>query len=191
MINLNIVSRISDDKCFFIDTVYAIHRLKKEHNIDAQIYFIGAIENYGIYNTLVRLVEILNLQDRIFFSKRSIWIEDLPDDVKEGYFINYSIGEFFGYSGVDCLKSKLKTIFLNIDAEYNSMIRTDYKCYCADINTFIRLLKEIEENGSQIANQLLQENEVLFSEYYLGSEEKELLKSVLLDLAVENMEQKK
>jgi hypothetical protein len=182
MITLNMVTRVSDDKCFFVDLLYAAHQVKTENNIDVKLNFIGAIENFGIYYTIMRLAGILKLEENVFFSKRSIWVSDLPQELQVGYFINFSIGNFFGYSGIDCMQNRLKTVFLNIDPAYTQLVRKDFLCYCADISGIVSLIRRIHQDPGAVEEKLKKENEELLAGYALNSENNEFLKSVLLDI---------
>ena len=180
MIKLNFISRISVDKNFFIDLVYLIYQLKTKHDIKSSLYFIGAVESEPVYQTVRRLVQITGLDDQISFSKKSIRYDEMTDEVKKGFFINYCVGDFLGYSSIECLKYKLKTIFYNIDPAYSGVMNNEsYACYCPDMNSLVDLIRKIHLDEMVMSDDLLKENQVLLGNFILQKKEEDFLVSVL------------
>lgn len=180
MIKLNFMSRISLDKNFFVDLVYLVYKLKNDHNTLVNLYFIGAIEHGGIYETLVRVIKVLNVQEQVSFSKRSIRYNEMSEDVKSGYFINYSVGWFLGYSSLECMQQNLKTIFYNIDPHYSHTMKDGYSCYCADLDSLTNLIKTISMDKAGMDSKLLLENKQVLSQFVLQNNEASVLRSILL-----------
>ena len=180
MIKLNFVSRISLDKNFFVDLIYLVYKLKNDHNTLVNLYFIGALEHEGIYQTLVRLIKVLNVQDLVSFSKRSIRYYEMSEDVKSGYFINYSVGWFLGYSSLECMQQNLKTLFYNIDPHYSHSMKDKYSCYCSDLNSLINLVREISIDQAAMDSKLRLENQQILSQFVLQSNDATVLRSILL-----------
>jgi len=180
MLKFNFISRVSRDKNFFADLVYLIHRLKNEHDITASLYFIGAIESQSTYLTLQKLTKTLGIEDRVEFSKRSIRYNEMSEETRNGYFINYSVGFFLGYSGIECMQNNLKTIFYNIDPHYSNSLKGKYSCYCADLDVLIDLVKKINSNEKEMEKTLLKENQAVLSQFLLQNDDALFLKSILL-----------
>lgn len=180
MVKLNLVSRVSVDKNFFVDLVYVIYQLKTKYQITATLYFIGTLESEPVYQTVRRLVHILNLEDRVSFSKKAIRYDDMTDEVKSRFFINYCVGDFLGYSSLECLKHKLKAIFYNIEPEYSaSMNNRGFVCYCSDMNSLIDLIKKIDADERRISDEVLKENQILLTDFILQKKEEEMLASLM------------
>jgi hypothetical protein len=181
MVKLNLVSRVSVDKNFFVDLVYAIYQLKTKHGIIATVYFIGTLESEPVYQTVNRLVHVLDLEDQISFSKKPIRYDDMTDEVKSRFFINYCVGDFLGYSSIECLKHKLKAIFYNIEPEYSaSMNSRAFVCYCRDMNSFIDLIRKIDSDEKRISEEVLKENQLLLTHFILQKNEEHMLASIMM-----------
>jgi hypothetical protein len=157
-----------------------VHKLKTEHNIATNLYLIGSIESEAIYQTLLRSVKELNIEDMVTFSKKSIRYSEMSDEVKKGYFLNYSVGFFLGYSSLECMQNNLKTIFYNIDPHYSHSIKDKYSCYCADLDSLVNLVKAISLNKTETDNTLVVENQRLLAQFMLQNNEAAFLKSILL-----------
>ena len=180
MIKLNFISRISLDKNFFVDLVYLVYKLKNDHNTLVNLYFIGPIENVDIYEILSHKINELNVQDLVSFSKRSIRYHEMSEEVKSGYFINYSVGWFLGYSSLECMQQNLKTIFYNIDPHYSHSMIDKYSCYCSDLNSLINLIRTISMDRAGMDSKLLLENKQVRSQFVLQNHEASVLRSILL-----------
>lgn len=130
-ITINVLSRISGDKNFFLDILYAVFLIKEKSNINLHVKFIGNIYDYNIYTMLERFAVISEIKDQVFFTKKSIPISEINTSDFD-YFLSFSIGDFIGYSGVETIKNKFKTLFYNVDpsikeVKYNSLISLDIK----------------------------------------------------------------
>ena len=174
------VARISEDKNFFVDLIHVIYRLKTEYDTVVKLNFIGAISSEGIYRILVRLIDLLELNDQVNFTKISIRYEDLSDEVKKGYFINFSIGNVIGYSSIECMKYNLKTIFYNIDENHERDMEPNRMSFCSDRYALIELIKAISLDADSINGILYAENKSLYAKYLLSTSEADLLKSTMI-----------
>ena len=115
MIQLNLVARVAGDKNIYFDLVFAASKLKEAGCKDFNFLFIGDIESPSIFQNIVRLTGLLDVEEYIRFTKKSIPMAELPQETKDGYFLNYSVGKFIGYSGIDSIDMGFKTIFVNGD----------------------------------------------------------------------------
>lgn len=176
----NLISRISGDKSFFVDLIYVIYRVKTEYDTVVKLNFIGAIQSKEIYRILVRLIDLLELNDQVNFTKISIRFEDLSDEVKKGYFINLTVGNFIGYSGIECMKYNLKTIFYNVDEIYERYMEPNRMSFCSDRYALIELIKAIRLDADSINDILYTENKRLYAKYLLSTSEADLLKSTMI-----------
>jgi hypothetical protein len=176
----NLISRISEDKNFFVDLIYVIYRVKTEYDTVVKLNFIGAISSEGVYRMLVRLIDLLELNDQVNFTKISIRYEDLSDEVKKGYFINLTVGNFIGYSGIECMKYNLKAIFYNVHEIYERYMEPNRMSFCSDRYALIELIKAISLDADSINDILYAENKRLYAKYLLSTSEADLLKSTMI-----------
>jgi hypothetical protein len=178
MIQINIISRVSEDKNFFFDVIYAIHKLQQVNINDVEVLIIGDIITKTLYNDLLKLIDLFNLSDQIGFTKHSIRFEDLPEHVKNGYFLNFTIGNFKGYSGIESIKMGFKTIFYNVDKGLS--IKTEFsESQCADITSLINLFSKISTDTKSMDQLILEDNLRMRNEFILSSGDGLLLRSIL------------
>lgn len=175
MIQFNLVARINDDKNSFLDLVYTAYQLKISGFEDFNILLIGGIYNKGIYQNIVRMAELLNVSRQISFTMHSVPIAGLPENIKAGFFINFCVGEFIGYSGIESISMGLKNIFYNCDPGLAGE-PSQYINVCRDIKELIALFKLIM-NDCEGASRQINLNAGLMKETYALSEadEKALL----------------
>jgi hypothetical protein len=179
MIQFNLVARINDDKNSFLDLVYAAHKLKLSGFEDFNILFIGSVYNAGIYRNIVRMAELLGVTDQISLTKKSIPIASLPVNIKEGYFINLSVGGFIGYSGIESMKLGFKNIFYNCDKKLIKGPRK-YINVCPDLDAVIELFKLIMKDSAGIDRQILLNDAEMTATYALDEPGNATLLSLML-----------
>lgn len=179
MIRINLVSRIAGDKNSFLDLIYAAYKLK-QHNIeDFTILFIGAIDNVSIYQNITRMAELLGVADKIDFTKKSIPMEQLTDEIKSGYFFNFTVGNFLPYSSIESINLGFKTIFFNMDKR---LVNEPYPFInlCPDIESVIKLILLIREDAASVDKQIAINNQLIKASYLLTGDEALLLRSLML-----------
>jgi hypothetical protein len=179
MIQFNVVSRIANDKNWFLDIIFAASKIKQNGLTNFNILFIGAIDDEPIYQNIVRLAHLLEVSDKIAFTKKSVSIATLDDDVKSGYFINFSVGSFLGYSSIESINLGLKTVFLNIDQQLAGE-SSGYINLCPNIDALVNLILTIAKDQATVDKQISVNNLLMKSAYVLNAEKKALLKSMLI-----------
>src|SRR4051812_31062162 len=117
MIKLNVVARIAADKNSFPDLIQVLYELKKQDVTQVHILFIGNIYSTAVYENIIKQATRFDVLSNIEFTKRSIPIDELSDSIKDGYFINFTIGSFAGYSALESIKKGFKTILYNADPD--------------------------------------------------------------------------
>ena len=177
--NFYLVSRVADDKNFFVDLIYAVFQVKSSYSIEVNLTFVGAIESEALHRTLLRLIQVLELDKQIKFTKRSIRYEEMDDVMKGGYFINLSINDFVGYSGIECLMHRLKTVFYNVDKNYIGWPLAYRQSFCQDYVSLVELFNKINKKKEFFDRELALENTSLLKEYKLTDSESELLRSLM------------
>ena len=178
MIQINLVARIAGDKNSFLDLVYIAYKLKQNNINDFNILFIGDILNISIYQNIVRMADLLDVSANISFTKRSIPFSDLAPAIKDGYFINLTVGSFTGYSGIESLSMGFKTIFYNADKRHENEV-TEYINVCSDIPSVINLIKLINKDKLSVNKQMISNNSKMKSYYSLNDKETSLLLSFM------------
>jgi hypothetical protein len=183
MVQINVVARIADDKNAFIDMVVLAMRLKQQDFEDFRILFIGDILNTAIYQNIVRLATLLDVSDKIDFTKRSIRFADMDEITSKGYFLNYTIGSFMGYSGVESVRNGFKTIFYNASPTLEKE-KYEFINFCADLSEVATLIKFIGKNPAAADSQILDAGKRLKDKYDLNPQNREFLLSVMLPKTV-------
>ncbi len=179
MIRINLVARIAGDKNSFPDLIYIAHQLKQYGVAAFIITFIGAIEDEGIYQNIIQRAQQLGVTDHIAFTKRSVPMAELPDELKSGYFFNFTVGSFMGYSSIEGINLGLKNIFCNCD---QNIVDDQYDCIniCPDIDAAVELLLLINTDTAMVDRQLIANNQALKKSYLLTARENSLLQSLIL-----------
>ena len=175
-IRINVISRIAADKNFFIDLLYAIISLRKAKKLDIKLNFIGAIYNYAIFDTLKRFVMISGIEDLVSFTEKSIPISEI-DKSENDYYLNFSIGDFIGYSAIEALKNDLNTIFYNVDFDYNK--HYDQVTFLSGIEDFIQMLISLSMDKNKMDELIRQENRDLAKQILLDEETETKLLSLI------------
>ncbi|MBD1394700.1 hypothetical protein [Mucilaginibacter glaciei] len=178
MIRINLVARIAGDKNSFLDLVYIAFQLKQQGFEDYLVTFIGAIETIEIYQNIVRMAELLEVGDKIDFTKKSIPMHQLPDDIKSGYFFAFTVGMFMGYSAIESINLGFKTIFCNVDKRLDC----EQSCYinvCPNLNAVIDLILMINKDTAVVDKQIAINNQLMKKNYLLNADEASLLKSLM------------
>ena len=178
MILLNLVSRIDDDKNSFLDLVYIAYELKQAEIINFKVLFIGGIHKVSIYQNILRMAYLLGVTEHIDFTKKSVPLKDLPAEIKKGYFFNYTVGNFFGYSAIESVELGFKTIFCNCD-QFLSSEWSSYINFCPDIGSAIELIKLISREEEKVSTAIFENNIKMKAGYFLSQNDKTLLFSML------------
>ncbi|MDN3548724.1 hypothetical protein [Mucilaginibacter aquaedulcis] len=179
MIQLTVVSRVNEDKNFFFDIIFALHKLKIYNIYDIQLLFVGDILSRAVLDNCCRLAELLGLSQNVHFTRKSVRITDLPENVKKGYFIHFTIADFTGYSGVESISLGYKTIFYNIDKKHTT-ISFDNATICRDVDELVNVISRIHNSPEQTDPHLLEDNLRLKKRFLLSVKDRSFLKSILL-----------
>jgi hypothetical protein len=179
MIKINVVARIADDKNHFLDLIYLLHKLKEENINDVQVLFIGAIQNYGIYENILNMANLLSVSSQIAFTKASIRINDLSPEIKQGYFLHFCAGDFIGYSGIESINDGLKNIFYNADRQIRPDTGTT-SYVCADINSLIEFVKRLTRDQAFVDQEIKQNSIKILNDFVLMPNDKTILLSMLI-----------
>ncbi|AQX08240.1 hypothetical protein [Elizabethkingia ursingii] len=167
-IRINVISRIASDKNFFLDLLYAVDFLRREKKIDIKLNFIGAVYNYIIFDTLKRFTMVSGIEDLVSFTERSIPISEINKSDND-YYLNFSIGDFIGYSGIEATKKGFKTLFYNVDFEYNKK-QYDSIVFLSGYKEFIEVLILLNEDKNKIDELIRLENKELVDQIFLDKE---------------------
>ena len=177
MININVVARIADDKNSFLDVVYMLYQLKEENITGIQVLFIGAIQNYGIYENVLSMAGLLGVSSQISFTKASIRINDLPAEIKQGYFLHFCIGDFIGYSGIESIHAGLKNIFYNADRKVEP---ERSKFVCGNISALIEFVKRLTLEQVTVDQEIRENSVEILNSFVLQPDDRSTLLSLLL-----------
>lgn len=174
-----IVARIADDKNYFVDFVYAAFELKRRKNIEIFVTFVGGIYSESIYRMLTRLIELLGLEKQFTFTGKSIRFDAFSEAMKCGYFMNFSVGSFIGYSGIESIQNGLKTIFYNVDRRWSD-IYVQSPIFLRSVSELIELFEKIAEDNPMFDQNILIENKKVAENFFLSEGEKNTLLSILV-----------
>lgn len=174
-IRLIVVSRISEDKNIFSQYVHLLSRLKKEHGVTVRIFFIGSIYHEDVFIQILEALREHQITD-YEFSYQSIPMREIDTDSYD-YFLNGSIGDFVGYSSIECFQLGYKTLFLNADP--NIQIKKSL-IFNNNMDELLETLLKINENKAEADRRILIENRTVFYSYYLTPPEQKKLKQLLL-----------
>ncbi|MDX8568436.1 hypothetical protein OZ668_10585 [Elizabethkingia sp. HX XZB] len=141
MIVLNIVARIAEDKNFFLDVIEIIHRFNKK-KIDIKLNLVGEIYSEKLFEKLQISIKEYDLEDKVHFTKTSIPLATYCLGRKDELYLNFSVGNFFGYSAIECFLLGLKTLLLNVDIHYSSEDEKDF-IFCSTIDSLEKKLLNI------------------------------------------------
>ncbi|MFV0183321.1 hypothetical protein OBK25_01105 [Empedobacter falsenii] len=160
-ITINVISRISGDKNFFLDILYVTYLLREKHKLYINVKFIGKIYDYNIFSMLERFSILFGISDQVTFTKRSIPIKEIENSDND-YFLNFSIGNFVGYSGIESINNNFKTIFYNIDnsikeVKYKNLISLDNICLKKVFFSIILDKEQFDKSLDKETNSLIQE----------------------------------
>jgi hypothetical protein len=180
MLRFNLIARIADDKNYFVDFIHVVHQAKNLYNIDVQFNFVGAIQNEGLYKALMRLAEVLKVDDLIHFTKASIKYEDFPEDLKNGYFLNFSVGNCIGYSSIESIRHNFKTLFYNVDERSATSMKPGLVSFCRNHNDLLQTIKMIDADRAVFGQQLEQENKALLPHFLLNKKDADLLIATMI-----------
>ncbi|AYL97247.1 hypothetical protein [Mucilaginibacter celer] len=179
MLRVNLVARIAGDKNSFPDLVKLAHQLKQQGVTDFLVTFIGAIEDQGIYQNIITIAEQLDVSHHIAFTGKSIPMAELSDELKSGYFLNFTVGSFMGYSSIDSINLGFKTIFCNCDA-YLTGEQYDYINVCRNLDEVANLLLLINKDAGTVDKQIMTNNQLMKQSFLLTAAEASQLKNLML-----------
>ncbi len=179
MTQIVVVSRISEDKNAFFDVIYALQQLTEQGITDIKVLFVGDIFSDALYRSMIKLTNLFGLEGRVNFTKKSIRFKDLPDHIKEGYFVNFTIGNFIGFSGIESINMGFKSIFYNAVNNLASETIPSIS-QAVDLTSFVNLLRIISTEPRQMAELIMKDNLEIKRRFRLSKEENEFLISVLL-----------
>jgi hypothetical protein len=179
VIRLNIIGRISDDKNSFFDILFALYKLKAAGYDQIKLLLIGGIFSESVYRTACKMITLYGLDEQVAFTRQSIRPIDLEQDIKDSYFCNFTVGDFMGYSGIECINMGFKTIFYNGDTSVAEKMPVYYSM-CRDLDAFIELMKDIDKNRAVTDAKIIADNIVLKQNFILQQAEETLLLNMLL-----------
>jgi len=179
MIQLTVVSRVNDDKNFFFDVIFAVNQLQKIGIEGIKLLFVGEILSRAVFESCCRLTNLFGLTQNVSFTRKSIRITDLPENVKAGYFINFTIADFTGYSGVESVNLGYKTIFYNIDFKL-APITPETASVCQDIDALVKLIYKIVINPEVTNRLLIEDNLRIKNSFFLSDKDHSFLRSMLI-----------
>ena len=172
MITYNVVMRIANDKDFLQPIFECIGKLKLA-GIPIQFNIIGEIYNEEIYKKLLDLSTKLSIAENVVFTKKSIRYNQMSLEVKQGFFLNYSIDDVVGYSTMEAMTLGLKTILINCNSALAG--KNENISFCNTPEELYDLTIKLSENRTEITNQIVEENNVFKSQFYLNPHESSLL----------------
>jgi hypothetical protein len=178
MVQINLVSRIAGDKNSFFDLVFIAYKLKLDGYNGFRILFIGEIESPSIYQNIIRMAGLLDVGEHIDFTKKSIPLARLPENIKDGYFLNYSVGKFIGYSGIESIANGLKAIFVNGDKSLEDDV-SDYINVCRNIPDLIEFIKILINDKVNADKQIISNNLEMSSDFKLTEPDTAFLLSMM------------
>lgn len=178
MIQINLIARIDDDKNSFLDLVYVAYQLKGAGITDFKVLFIGGIHKHVIYQNIVQMATLLGVDSHIGFTMKAIPMAQLPDDVKQGYFLNYTVGAFVGYSAIESINLGFRAIYINADKELIDDIPANAGM-CRDIDGLIKLITAIANDKDTMDAKIDESNLRLKDSYLLTTADRHTLLSLL------------
>ena len=178
MIQINIVSRFTEDKNMFFAVLFAVHQLKEQGINDVTVLFIGDILSEALYRSTHTLIDLFDLSDRVNFTKRSIRFADMTEGMKQGYFLNFTIGNFVGFSGIESINNGFKTIFLNLDRSLDDRTVVSAS-QCNSVDSFIALLKNLSTDKAFTDKLILEDNLSMKQDLHLNATDSSILLSIL------------
>ena len=173
---LNVISRINADKDFFSTYLKVVAELKKS-DINCQLKFIGAITCENTYNKILDNVVSDDIAELVSFTKKSVPMSEWTNDADD-YYLNVCLGDFVGYSSIDCVKDNFKALFVNV-ANYTIDEFADFLTFCSNENDLFNVLQKIHLDKEAINKIIEQENRSLLQSFYLLNNDEELLLNML------------
>ncbi|MDR2121882.1 MAG: hypothetical protein LBP34_02040 [Flavobacteriaceae bacterium] len=158
-----------------MDFVLACYHLKNK-GYAIQVKFVGKIHNVAIVDTVQRAIVLLGLRDQVIFTDNSVKINEIKE--KEEYYFNLSIGDFVGYSSIECIESGLKTLFYNIDDNLEKIANNKFMTV-SSFSSLCEKLEQIHRDRKKYDEIIKNENLELRSSYYLNDEDELQLKKIL------------
>ena len=171
---LNVVSRIDRDKDFFVNYLEVISILKFKYNIIFNIKIIGNVYDEDVYHKLIEDIRRLDIISQVEITKKSIPFSKLFK-TENDYYINACIGDYVGYSSIECIENEMKTIFFNIS---ENKIDSQNISFCNTIDDLVILLLNLFSND-EVNIRLKNDNQLLLERFMLDDLEKINLLSIL------------
>lgn len=180
-IQINLVARIASDKDSFKILIQLAEKLIKKKITDFEILFIGAVSVESILQDIKSFAKDLNVENKIRFTEKSIPVASLDDEIKNGYFFNFTVGLFLGYSAIDAIGLNLKNIFYNAD---NRLVEGKNKLsnFCNNVDEVVEIFRSIDINKENVDKELYLNNEKMRKSFYLTNTEKKKLMSFLIPI---------
>ena len=178
MIQINVVSRINEDKNFFFDLLFAIYKLREKNINDFHLLFIGDLLSKTVYQDMVRLINLFDIADNISFTGKSIRLSELSEVVRDGYFFNFTIGNFMGFSGIESINLNHKTIFYNTDKNLVESTRRS-PSMCPDVSSLISLLINLKNAPKEMEQRIIEDNLKTKNDFLLSDNDNSFLRSIL------------
>ncbi|GEO03224.1 hypothetical protein AAE02nite_08880 [Adhaeribacter aerolatus] len=173
MIVFNIVARVADDKNFFDSVLICVSKIK--NNIGPiKLNIIGEIQSETIFNKLIAMALELNILENVLFTNKSIRYEDLDETYLSGYFLNFSVGNFVGYSPIEAISLGLKTIIINVDSDIYESGVTDIS-YCNNMEELYEFAVNVFQNEREVSKKVIEENLIRKNCFYLNEQESKTL----------------
>ena len=176
MITYNIVVRIANDKDFLSPIFASFGRIKKE-GVAFKFNVIGKIYSHPVYDRLTTLAAALDITGNIHFTKTSIRYIDLDEEIKKGFFINYSLDDVVGYATMEAMNLGFKTILFNCDPAITK--KSGRLSFCNTANDLFDITMLLAQNEEATTTKIVEENMAFRNNFFLNKVEETLLLSLL------------
>ncbi|WP_462267051.1 hypothetical protein [Mucilaginibacter sp.] len=179
MININVVARISEDKNSFGELLSLLEVLKQNNINTVRLLFIGPIESQAVYQQIISTANRLGVLSDIAFTKKAVPIDKLDEDIKAGYFINFTVGNFIGYSALESIKAGLKTLCYNTDKNCEEEFDSTLINMCANMDQLTYVIRLINDDKAKMDKELTICNLEMVKKFSLNRAESQQLFSII------------
>ena len=176
MVVFNIVGRVAKDKDFLEPLFICLSGLKSK-NVQFRLNVIGEIWEKAIHDRLLTLAKELAITESVFFTEKSIRYNNMDEEILNGYFLNFSVGNFVGYSTIEGIAMGLKTIIINVDQDFDEKDINEIS-FCNKITDLYNVACKISENEKETRQQIISENLLRKNDYFLTKKDSEFLMSI-------------
>lgn len=177
MLTITVIARIAPDKDFFEDVLDVAARLVQDGRKAFHLYFMGQVFDQALFARLKESVRIGNLAEFVTFTEKSVRIKEVPDILKEGYFMGFSVGNFIGYSGIESLRTGYKSVFYNVDKDLENDTNEYPFSFAMNKQELFSILGALISGYPAYELDLRRENDILVKEAYLNDADKDFLLS--------------